>query len=623
MQMQRRSFVSLVAAGAAGVPLLQAAANPLASLRPFHPRLLLTDQDLARLAALVTDDTRAKGMLFRLRSRGEELLRLPPVEHKLVGPRLLAQSRACVERVYVFATLHLLERENRWLDGLMRNIRAAARFPDWNPSHFLDTAEMTHAFAIAYDWMHASLGPEDRSMIRTAVVEKGLRPGIEAGYRRPPDGKPGWWAIAHHNWNQGCNGGMVLGALAIADEEPELAREIMDAALVSLPLAMGSFAPDGGWYEGVAYWQYTLRYTVPLLAALDTALGNRFGIDESAGFSATGDFYLHATGPTGLYFNFADCGRKRDQGFPWLHWMARRFDRPVWHWAASENASGEHPLSLLWYEPQQATPAASRMPRDQVYLGISAAMMRSSWDSPQASYAAFYAGHNGTNHSHLEMGTFVFDAMGERWVEELGTDDYDLPGYFSRDGQRWNYYRLNSQGQNVMLFGRKNQQVPAKGRITSTGADNGSSHVIADLTEGYADIAHSVRRGMRLMEQRRVLLVQDEFRLKQPAVYQWQMHTLATVEVDVDRARLSLNDKMVEVRALARVPVQFVLENARPATLAGGDGKTENANQEYRKLVVRTLRPVEQGTVGVVLHPLENPNAPRGANFVRPLDAWD
>jgi hypothetical protein len=621
MHMQRRSFVSLLAASSATSLPLAGASSPLDNLAPSHPRLLLTDEDLSRVAAVVNDDKRAQGMLFHLRSRGEELLRTPPVEYKLIGPRLLAQSRACVERAYVFSTLYLLERDTRWADGLMRNIRAAARFPDWNPSHFLDTAEMTHAFAIAYDWMHMTLNPEDKRMIRNAIVEKGLRQGIATGYRRGPDGKPGAWALSRHNWNQVCNGGMVMGALAIAEEEPQLAREIVDAALTSLPLAMNSFAPDGGWAEGVGYWMYTLRYTVPLLAAFETALGRRFGIEDAPGFSSTGDFYLHGVSPRGIFFNFADCSRRSDHGFPWLHWMARRFDHPVWHWAATTRATGEHPLSLLWYEPSVPSPAAARVPLDRVFTGICAAMMRSAWDDPMASYVGFYAGHNGTNHSHLEMGTFVFDALGERWVEELGTDDYDLPGYFGQ--QRWNYYRLNSHGQNVMLFGDKNQQVPARGRITSTGGDKNSSHAIADLTEGYQEIAASVRRGVRLMDERRVLLVQDEFRLKEPAVYQWQIHTMAQVDIDVDRARLSLNDKTVEVRALSRTPVEFRLEKASAGVLAGGAGKMENANQEYRKLVVRTRRPVGQGTIAVVLHPLANPSAPRGANFVRPLDAWD
>jgi hypothetical protein len=31
---------------------------------------------------------------------------------------------------------------------------AAAAFSDWNPSHFLDVAEMTAALAIGYDWLY-------------------------------------------------------------------------------------------------------------------------------------------------------------------------------------------------------------------------------------------------------------------------------------------------------------------------------------------------------------------------------------------------------------------------------------------------------------------------------------
>src|SRR5690606_33611990 len=135
------------------------------------------------------------------------------------------------------------------------------------------------------------------------------------------------------------------------------------------------------------------------------------------------------------------------------------------------------------------------------------------------------------DHSQLEMGTFVFDAIGDRWVEELGSDDYDLPDYFGK--KRWDYYRLNSQGQNVMLFDGKNQSTKARGRITSSGSENGSAHAIADLTEGYADQAVSVRRGVRLTNERRLLLVQDEFELKAPAVYQWQIHTMAEVRTEI------------------------------------------------------------------------------------------
>ncbi|MCZ2154177.1 MAG: hypothetical protein LC114_09825, partial [Bryobacterales bacterium] len=206
-------------------------------------------------------------------------------------------------------------------------------------------------------------------------------------------------------------------------------------------------------------------------------------------------------------------------------------------------------------------------------------------------------------------------------VEELGGDDYDLPGYFG--DKRWDYYRLNSQGQNVMLFDGENQSTKAVGHITSSGAGNGSAHAIADLSEGYVAKATRVRRGVQLNRTSQQLLVQDEFELKAPAVYQWQIHTLAQAKADIDRAQLILGDKTVEIRVLSRLPVEYVVEEARAATLQRGNGKTESVNDGYRKLVIRTRGKVQRGTVAVMLQPLFDPNAPRGAGFVKPLDAWD
>ena len=77
-------------------------------------------------------------------------------------------------------------------------------FPDWNPRHFLDTAEMTHAFAIGYDWGYDAWSPEQRSRLRKAIVEMGFQPALKL--YRPGTG----WTKARHNWNQVCNGGMTL-----------------------------------------------------------------------------------------------------------------------------------------------------------------------------------------------------------------------------------------------------------------------------------------------------------------------------------------------------------------------------------------------------------------------------
>ena len=100
---------------------------------------------------------------------------------------------------------------------------AAARFSDWNPSHFLDVAEMTFALAIGYDWLYDQLDEASRKEIRTAIVEKGVAVPFET--------KHNGWVRAHNNWGQVCHGGLTAGALAVLEDEPDLAARTVHNAL--------------------------------------------------------------------------------------------------------------------------------------------------------------------------------------------------------------------------------------------------------------------------------------------------------------------------------------------------------------------------------------------------------
>ena len=64
-------------------------------------------------------------------------------------------------------------------------------------------------------------------------MEKGLKEGLKVY----GDGKNGWNKRTN-NWNQVCNGGLTVGALAVADVEPDVARQVIEAARASIPLAM-------------------------------------------------------------------------------------------------------------------------------------------------------------------------------------------------------------------------------------------------------------------------------------------------------------------------------------------------------------------------------------------------
>ena len=46
--------------------------------------------------------------------------------------------------------------------------------------HFLDTAEMSAAFGIAYDWLYDVFSDDQKSQMRQALTTFGLGPGAAA-----------------------------------------------------------------------------------------------------------------------------------------------------------------------------------------------------------------------------------------------------------------------------------------------------------------------------------------------------------------------------------------------------------------------------------------------------------
>ena len=50
-----------------------------------------------------------------------------------------------------------------------------ANFPDWNPRHYLDTAEQAAKVAICYDWLYDVWTAEQREVIETALYKHAVK----------------------------------------------------------------------------------------------------------------------------------------------------------------------------------------------------------------------------------------------------------------------------------------------------------------------------------------------------------------------------------------------------------------------------------------------------------------
>ena len=241
----------------------------------------------------------------------DNLLTEPPLERVMTGRRLLSVSRQALKRIFHLSMMYRLDGDKRYSDRAVSEMLALCRFTDWNPSHFLDVAEMTMAISIGYDWLYDAISETDRVEIRESILNKGLRTS---------EGQ--WFFTSNNNWNQVCNAGMVYGALAIFEDIPEEARAMISKCLESNPISLASYSEEGCYPEGYGYWAYGTSFQIMLIAALESAFDSDLGLmDGQERFYNSSRFMSMMPTPTHKVFSYFDGGRR--QNFQHIQaWMA-------------------------------------------------------------------------------------------------------------------------------------------------------------------------------------------------------------------------------------------------------------------------------------------------------------
>lgn len=596
--MTRRTMISRLAflAGAFRRLRAQTDEDPLRQLRAAHPRLILLDSDLDRLRMLARENPLAHRVYLDLERECERLLTTPTVEYKLTGPRLRTQCQRVLDRVSTLAVMYRVTLREPYQRRAVAELRAAAAFRDWNPAIFTDTAEMTHAFALGYDWLYNVMSPDDRAIIRDAIVTKALDQVLPI-YQRDIG-----WTRDHYNANIVCNAGMGLGALAVAgDSGPdkgvdEKCSAVLRYAFDSITHGLSSYGVEGSWPEGPAYWNSVTMYACAFFAALQTALGNDYGLSSAHGVDRAGRFRVYTTGPTGKVFNFADS--TEDAGVaPEMFWLAKRFSVPVFAWSEQKQLDrGSHPdaYDLAWFDRDARSPLQPPpWPLDAIFRGVDIACFHSTWDDPNALFLAVKGGDNKAAHAHLDLGSFVFDAGGVRWASDLGPDDYDLSGYFGR--QRWTYYRTRTEAHNTLVIDDQNQDPRAEARITRQEFTPDFSWVQIDLSRANPG---KVKQWLRrfAMVQRQAILIGDSVRCDQPAEVIWGMMTDAEISVAGQTAMLRKGNWILS--AEIRTPRHAVFDIA---PVHSSPPQAPNIN--FHKLIVRLGDKVTELDLNVIMIP--------------------
>ena len=610
-----------------------------------HPRILADSSDFARLRGAIQNDGWHKTLYEKIKSEMDADIAanyLPPneIDSNNIYDTGLDFARSERDRILKLGLLYQVSGEQKYATQAYKELERISGYSHWKYGHFLNTAELSNAFAIGYDWCYDGWTEAQRNTIASGVMRHGLRRGIEALR------SGGSFAATTNNWLIVCMSGLLTAALSTAEADEEFSAEIAEWALYYLRKTMDYFEPNGGYEEGMGYWEFAVQYMVYAISSLELSAGTSYGLAESNGFSETGLYPLYMLAPSGKIVNFADAYWEPIYA-PQCYWLARRYENPVFsHYQKRLYPNGLNKgkggaLDLLWYSDEHySSPQDANLPLGNLFEGNeNFSFFLESWE-PNALYAAFMAGDNQSSHGDLDIGSFVLESGGVRWAEELGNDSYNADGYFDSlkelDG-RWDYYRKRAEGQNTLVINpgyEPDQYIYAQTNISAFNTSDDGGYAIADLTPAYnqsfnkigryyQNDVQSVWRGIRMFDGRTQAAVQDEISLSAPGEVWWFMHTAANINLSNGNrtATLSQNGKYLRATLVSPSGAQFTVTEAE--ALPSSPNANPNRVSGIKKLTVK-LENVEDAVIKVVFSPIENADAEVNTEeyAVVPLSHW-
>lgn len=533
------------------------------------PKLILTPEIEKQLKQRLKADPLVQNFHLYLQKEAAEIMAKPLLKRELEGFRLLAVSRAMVERMGVLCMVYRLDKGPKLLKRIDDEVKNVCAFQDWNPQHFLDIAEMSFAVALAVDWVGEFLPKSTVALAKKSLLEKGIKPSFnEAGERM-------FWINGTNNWNSVCHGGMVAASLVVADIDPELAAKTISRALDKLPNSLQEYAPDGIYPEGPTYWGYGTSYALVAANALTTALGSDFGISKSPGFMESARFRLFATAPSGNLFNFADSGDKNEgDGAVISCWFAAKtgdalyFEKPFFE--NPTNAGRFAGPGLVWLS-QYKELKKSELPLSWHGLGANPmAVFRGEKRDSGQFYLAVKGGKANLSHGNMDAGTFVFELNGVRWVVDPGNQNYYLLNKIgfklsdhSQNGERWTLLTKKNQGHSTITVNDARFLVNSTATIIDF-KEGATPEVTIDMSSLYGANLNSLKRRF-VKESSQTVLVEDHFETNDSTqCITWGLMTQADVVTTPLGATLLQEGKKLNINILEPAGIKFTVISLDP-----------------------------------------------------------
>lgn len=595
-----------------------------------HPRILANADKVNQMIALSGTDARMKKYYDDIIRQADSLL--------LIDPPSYQNRNQTMTRIRILAMAYQLTKDAKYGARGWKEIELLCSYPNWTPEEIFDLSYYSKAAGLAYDWFYDYMTPQQRKILKNAMVEKSLNVFLSAHQTAFRNGENGGndthHVIINTNHNITQNTGAIMLALALLDEKDvtDKCTEVIASALKGIEYYLPYMAMFGSGKESVYYWYYPIESTVETIRSLEGVLGSDYGISHMPGMEVTGNFPIHMTGSTGMAFNWGNAKTGYYVSSE-VTWLGNRYGNKTLSAARINGLEDRnilaHPYDLLYYDPEKLD--TDFLPTlDKTFGRTESVGMFSALRDSNALYVGLKGGYNNDVHNALSTGAFIIDALGERWAMLTGAENYNVPGYWNsgENGQRWTYYRMRAEAQNGLVInpGAGPDQYPfGYSKIEKFESKPRGAYTIIDATPAFFkdNKVKRVRRGAFLTENRTKVIIQDEIEASNSNYY-FMMQTEADIQIQPDgkTAILERNGKKMFVELQSTNPdAKFTVMDAVPLPTSPHP-EQNSPNNGVRKLVVN-VKNTNDLTVSVIFTPMANEQSNHTSPEMVRMDNWE
>jgi hypothetical protein len=502
------------------------------------------------------------------------------------------------------------------LAAAKRVLLDVARWNRWSPPWFNEHGQHTYYpagelavdVAFGYDLLYDNLSADERSLIRTALIEKSIVPTYKEYVL---DNR----AMANtSNWISHTVAGALIAAAAVSDDcEPTEDAGQLDTYVNGLLLKLedhisASYLPDGSYGEGTSYQEFDLETLGVALPVIKRVFGIDYYSQSHIKDSLSYSLYTVAQ-PTSESLDMGDShppsartlapliAHSKD---PALRWYFQLFDHSAL-------------IDFIFYD-DSVQPEQPALPSSKIFFDKGYASFRTGW-KPDDWLFLYRAGPT-FNHNHSDQGSFLLTAFGENLITEGGWSDYYKDPYYDR-------FFTQAIGHNTVLvngdplsqsiadtaqFAALNNHPRITDAITSEFYDAVSS----DLTDVYQGrLARYTRRIVFLKPH--YFVIYDDLNAKSATTFDWLLHLPDRSEITTQKdAALYTGPKAaLAVRVLAPTNSELKVRNGHIPYPVFATNTPETTPNQPAFLDVRNSAPTTSMQFLVGLAPVKKGEDPQ------------